>query len=471
MATGMHAAVLGDGSIAELAEAMRGRLIRPGDHDYDEAGAIWNAAHDRRPGVIARCAGVADVMRALEFARSQDLVVAVRGGGHSIPGFSTCDGGIVIDLSGLKGVRVDPHARTVRAQAGLTWGQLDHETQAFALAVTGGLVSTTGIAGFTLGGGIGWLMRKHGLACDNLVAADVVTADGRLLTATADEHPDLLWALRGGGGNFGVVTSFEYRLHPVGPIVAAGPVFYPGERAAEILSAWRELVRDMPDELTTLANLLIAPPAPFLPEKWHGRPLVALAAMYAGPPNEGLRAIEPLRRLGDPVADLIDPMPYLAIQRLVDEVWTRGAHNHFKAAYMRGLDDSAIATLLRFRRTMPSPVCEIHVHQMGGAIANVRNGALAGRDAPFLLNIIARTPTAEGFDEAVDWARDFHAAIGPALTGASYTNFLSSEGNDRFRAAYAPDRYSRLREAKDRYDPENVFRLNQNIPPHGEVPS
>jgi FAD/FMN-containing dehydrogenase len=471
VATEIHAAVLGDGSVAELTEAMRGRLIRPGDDDYDEARAIWNAAHDRRPALIARCAGVADVVRALEFARSQDLVVAVRGGGHSIPGFSTCDGGIVIDLTGLKGVRVDPRAGTVRAQAGLTWAELDHETQAFALAVTGGLVSTTGIAGFTLGGGIGWLMRKHGLACDNLVAADVVTADGRLLTANADEHPDLLWALRGGGGNFGVVTSFEYRLHPVGPVVAAGPVFYPGERAAEVLSAWYELVRDMPEALTTLANLLIAPPAPFLPEKWHGRPLIGIAAMYAGPPNEGLRAMEPLRRLGDPVADLIDPMPYLAIQRLVDEVWTRGAHNHFKAAFMHGLDDSAIATLLRFHDTMTSPVSEIHVHQMGGAIAHAgeHESPLGGRDAPFLLNIAARTPTAERFDEAVGWARDLHAAIEPALTGASYVNFLSREGHDRVRAAYAPDSFRRLLEVKDRYDPDNVFRLNQNIPPNREV--
>jgi FAD/FMN-containing dehydrogenase len=473
MATETHRAVLGEGSVAELAEVMRGLLIRPDDGDYDEARAIWNAAHDRRPVLIARCAGVADVMRAIEFARSQDLMVAVRGGGHSIPGFSTCDGGMVIDLSALKGVRVDPGASTVRAQAGLTWGELDHETQAFALAVTGGLVSTTGIAGFTLGGGIGWLMRKHGLACDNVLSADVVTADGWLLTASADAHPDLLWALRGGGGNFGVVTSFEYRVHPVGPVVAAGPVFYPGDRAAEVLGTWRELAGEFPDELTTLATLLVAPPAPFLPERWHGRRLVGLVAMYAGPPTDGLRAIEPLRRLGDPVADLIDPMPYVAIQRLVDEVWTRGAHNHFKAGFMRGLDDAAITTLVRFHDTMPSPVSEIHVHHMGGAVgrAGAAEAALGGRDAPFLLNIVARTPTAEGFDETVEWARDLHAAMQPALTGASYVNFLSSEGDARIGAAYGPQSFRRLTEIKRRYDPENVFRLNQNIPPRDEVMS
>ena len=467
MATEMRPAVLGEGTLAELAEAMRGRLIGPGDAGYDDTREIWNAAHDRRPALIARCAGVADVMRALELARSQDLVVAIRGGGHSIPGFSTCDGGMVIDLSPMKGVRVDPRARTVRAEAGLTWGELDHETQAFALAVTGGLVSTTGIAGFTLGGGIGWLMRKHGLACDNVVSADVVTADGELLST--DDHPDLLWALRGGGGNFGVVTSFEYRLHPIGPIVAAGPVFYPGDRADEVLTAWRDLLPSLPDELTTLANIVIAPPAPFLPEEWHGRPLVGLAVLYAGPPNEGLQAIEALRRLAPPVADLIGPMPYTEMQRLVDGVWTRGAHNHFRAAFMGGLDEATIATLLRFQETMPSPVSEIHVHQMGGAVARVRDGALAGRDAPFLLNIIARTPTAKGFDEVVAWARELHAAVKPALTGESYVNFQPAEGDERARAAYAPDSYRRLREVKDRYDPENVFRLNQNIPPLREV--
>jgi FAD/FMN-containing dehydrogenase len=467
VATEMHTAVLGDGSIAELAEAMRGRLIRPSDDDYDEAREVWNGAHDRRPALIARCAGVADVVRALGFARSQELVPAVRGGGHSIPGFSTCDGGIVIDLSAMKGVRVDPRAGTVRAEAGLTWGELDHETQSFGRAVTGGLVSTTGIAGFTLGGGIGWLMRKHGLACDNLVAADVVTADGRVLTT--DDDPDLLWGLRGGGGNFGVVTSFEFRLHPVGPIVAAGPVFYPGDRAREILTAWRDLLPSLPDELTTLANLVIAPPAPFLPEEWHGRPLVGLVVLYAGPPNEGLQAIEPLRRLAPPVADLIGPVPYTEMQRLVDAVWTRGAHNHFRAAFMHGLDDEAITTLLRFQETMPSPVSEIHVHQMGGAVSRIRDGAVAGRDAPFLLNVVARTPTAEGFDEVVAWARDLHAAVQPALTGESYVNFLSAEGQDRARAAYASDRYDRLRALKDRYDPTNVFRLNQNIPPSREA--
>src|SRR5262245_51340567 len=316
-----HTSKLAAGSVAELAESMRGQLIVPTDAEYDEARAIWNAVHDGRPELIARAAGVSDVIQALGFARSEELMVAVRGGGHSIPGFSTVDDGIVIDLSPMQGIRVDPESRTATAQPGVTWASFDHETQAFGLATTGGLVSSTGIAGFTLGGGVGWLMRKHGLAADNLIAADVITADGTLVRASEDENPDLLWGLRGGGGNLGIVTSFEFKLHPVGPLVTAGVIFYPGDRAGEILRFYRDWVEDAPDELTTLANLLTAPPAPFIPEEWHGKPLVALIGMYAGPTDEGERAVRPLRELGDPVADLLGPMPYVAMQQLVDPLW------------------------------------------------------------------------------------------------------------------------------------------------------
>jgi FAD/FMN-containing dehydrogenase len=462
----MTHAPLGDASIAELAQAMRGELIVPGDPGYDGARSIWNGAHDRRPALIARCAGVADVMRAVEFARSEDLVVAVRGGSHSIPGFSTCDGGIVIDLSAMKGMRVDPDALTAQAQPGLTWAEFDHETQAFGLAVTGGLVSTTGIAGFTLGGGIGWLMRKQGLTCDNLLSADVVTADGCLVRTSANENPELFWGLRGGGGNFGIATSFEYRLAPVGPTVTAGPVFYPGERAAEILRFYRGWVEQAPDELTTLVNLLTAPPAPFLPEEWHGKPLVAILAMHSGALEDDERAVRPLRELGDPVADLMGPLPYLAMQSLIDPLWGPGAHNYFKAGWLGGLDDEAIDTLVRYRDTVTSPMTEIHVHHMGGAVARVPAGATAfgDRSAPFLLNVVARTPTAEGYDEAVAWAQELHGAMAPALTGGTYVNFLSAEGDDRVRAAYG-EKYDRLRALKGEYDPSNLFRLNQNIEP------
>src|SRR3954470_21958021 len=295
----MSTTTLAQGSVAELAESLRGELIRPGDPSYDEARSIWNGAHDKYPALIVRCAGVADVIRAVEFARSEELLVAVRGGAHSIPGFSTVDGGIVIDLSQMKGIRVDAEARTAIAEPGLTWAEFDHETQQFGLAVTGGLISTTGIAGFTLGGGIGWLMRKHGLTADNLRSADVVTADGCLVHCSAGENPELYWGLRGGGGNFGIVTSFEYRLHPVGPIAMGGPVIYPGELAGDILRFYREWVKDCPDELTTLVSLATAPPAPFIPEEWHGKPMVVIPGFYAGSIEDGEKAMRALRQLGD----------------------------------------------------------------------------------------------------------------------------------------------------------------------------
>src|SRR3954463_6283797 len=311
-----HAATthpLGEATLAEFEQGLSGRLIRPDDPEYDEARSIWNGAHDKNPAMVVRCAGVADVIRAVELARSEDLEVAVRGGSHSIPGFSTTDGGIVIDLSAMRSVRVDPVRRTAVAQGGATWADFDHETQAFGLAVTGGLVSTTGIAGFTLGGGIGWLMRKIGLTCDNLLAADVVTADGQLVHASEDENRELLWGLRGGGGNFGIATSLEYRLHPIGPMLLAGPIFFAADRAEEVLRFYRDWVRELPDELTTLVNMTTAPPAPFLPEQAHGKPIVAGAAVYAGDPEEGRRVVQPLKDLGDPVADLIDVMPYTAM--------------------------------------------------------------------------------------------------------------------------------------------------------------
>jgi FAD/FMN-containing dehydrogenase len=458
---------IADGSIAELEESLRGGLIRPTDSGYDDARAVWNGSHDRRPALIVRCSGVADVTRAVEFARSEHLLVAVRGGGHSIPGFSTCDDGIVIDLSPMKGIRVDPRAGIATAQPGLTWAEFDHETQAFALAVTGGLVSSTGIAGFTLGGGIGWLMRKHGLTCDNLVGADVVTADGRLVRASDEENPDLFWGLRGGGGNFGIATSFDYRLHPVGPTVLAGAAFYPGERAREILRFYRDWAPEAPDELTTLVSLATAPPVPFLPERWHGEPVVVLPALYVGSSEAGERAVQPLRELGDPIADLIAPMPYVGMQSLLDPLWGPGARNYFKAGWLRGLDDDAVDTLVRYHHEVTSPKTEIHVHQMGGAVAGVPAGATAfgDRSAPFLLNIIASTFTADGYPEAVQWAQQFHAAMEPALTGGTYVNFLSDEGEERVHAAYERETFARLQALKDEYDPTNLFHLNQNIPP------
>jgi len=463
--TGAHT-VVGEASLQELEESLRGELIRPSDPRYDEARAVWNGAIDKHPAAIVRAAGVADVRQAVEFARSQDLLIALRGGKHSLPGFSTVDGGIVLDLGGMKGMRVDPVAQTAHAEAGLTWSEFDHEAQAFGLATTGGLISTTGIAGFTLGGGIGWLMRAHGLTCDNLLSADIVTADGELVHASADENEELFWGLRGGGGNFGVATSFEYQLHPVGPVLMAGPVFYSGDRAEEILRFYRDFTRNLPDEATTLLNLATAPPAPFLPEEIHGKLVCVLVGVYAGPVAEGERVLQPMRELGDPVADLMGPIPYVAMQSLLDALYPAGGSNYFKAGYLEELSDASIATMVEQHRGVTSPMSEIHVHHFGGAVGRVPEDATAfgNRGAEFVLNILGRTPDAGGFAEAVDWARGCYSALEPYTTGGTYTNFMS-EGDDRLKEAYGQQKYDRLVALKDRYDPTNLFRLNQNIPP------
>jgi FAD/FMN-containing dehydrogenase len=459
--------VLGAATLKEFEEGLHGSLVQPGDAAYDEARAIWNGVHDGRPAVIARCVDAADVAHAIGFARSEGLDVAVRGGGHSIPGFSTCDDGIVIDLSPMKGVRVDVEGRTGVAEGGVLWAEFDAATQEHGLATTGGLVSTTGVAGFTLGGGIGWLMRKHGLACDNLRSAEVVTADGQILTASATENADLFWGLRGGGGNFGIVTTFEFDLHPVGPTVTAGPVFYPGDRAEEVMRFYRDFVRDLPDELTTLVNLLTAPPAPFLPEEWHGKKLVALIGCWSGDVEEGAKAMQPLRELGDPVADLVGPMPYVQMQSLIDALWPHGTKAYMKAGYLRELDDAAIETMARYHQDATSPASEIHIQHFGGAVGRVDGDATAygERQAPFVLNTIAVSHEPGGIDTHVDWAQQLYAEIEPSLTGGAYINFLSAEGEERVKAAYGAKKFDRLRGLKDRYDPTNLFHLNQNIPP------
>jgi FAD/FMN-containing dehydrogenase len=463
----MTQTVLGDGTVAELAEAVHGEVIAPGDPGYDEARAIWNGAHDQRPALIVQCAGVADVMRAVDFARSENVLVAVRGGGHSLPGFSTCDGGVVVDLSAMTAVRVDPARRTAVAEGGCTWADFDHETQAFGLAVTGGLVSTTGIAGFTLGGGIGWLMRKVGLTCDNLLAADVVAAAGQIVHTSEDENPELLWGLRGGGGNFGIATSLEFRLHPVGPMLLAGPIFFAGDRAEQVLRFYRDWTRELPDEMTTLANLTTAPPAPFLPEAVHGKPIVAVIAVHAGDPEQGRALVQPLKDLGDPIADLIGVMPYTMMQSLLDALWARGAHNYMRSAYVDELSDAAIAATVAQHRAVPSPHSEIHFHHFGGVVAQVPEDAAAfgGRSAQYVLNVIARTPDADGFDANVKWARDTVQALAPVSRAGAYVNFMGDAGDERLRASYGDAKYERLVALKRRYDPTNLFHLNQNIAP------
>jgi FAD/FMN-containing dehydrogenase len=459
--------------VDSLRASFRGELVLPSDDAYESARRVWNAFIDKRPALIARCTGVADVVRAVEFAQKHYLSVAVRGGGHNVAGLGTCDDGMVIDLSAMRGIALDLVRRRATAQPGVTWGALDHETQAYGLATTGGMVSTTGIAGLTLGGGIGWLMRKYGPACDNLVAAEIVTVGGRVVRASAHENSDLFWGIRGGGGNFGIVTSFEFRLHPVGPMVMAGPIFYPADQAGELLSFYREWIKDVPDELTTAVSLATAPAAPFLPTSIHGKRVALVVGCFAGDLQDAVAVLRPLREFGSPVADLIRPLSYEALQTDVDTDWGPGAHNYFKSAYMERIDDAAIETVLRWHARVESPLSEIHLHHLGGAVARVAEGetAFGHRSAPYLLNVLARWTDPARSQANIDWVRNAYASMTPFGTGGVYVNFLGQEGDDRVRAAYGGDTFERLVKLKNTYDPSNLFRINQNIAPHSSSES
>jgi FAD/FMN-containing dehydrogenase len=462
--------VLGDATLGELDEALQGVLIRPTDPAYDEARAVWNTAIDRRPAAIARCAGTADIRQALGFAHSQQLAVAVRGSGHSIAGFSTCDGGLVVDLSPMKGILIDPAARRVVAQAGVVWGELDHETQAFGLAVTGGMVSTTGVAGHTLGGGLGWLMRRLALTCDNLLAADVVTADGQLLHADANSNPELFWAVRGGGGNFGVVTALEYRLHAVAPVVLGGPVLYPGAAAVQVLRGWRDAVADLSEDVTTVAILGTAPTEPLIPEALHGRLIVAVVAVHAGPLSQGNDLVRPLRELAAPAADLLTRRPYLAMQGLLDAWWGRAGRIAMRSVFLRRLSDRAIDALVALHAHGTAPNVEVRLHHLGGAVARVATGetAFGQRQAPFLLHAVARSFGPDD-DAQLASAAAAYEAVAPDSTGAAYPNLTDEAGEAEVRAFYPGPTYQRLVAVKDRYDPDNVFLLNHNIRPSPEA--
>ncbi len=461
------AAVLGDAVLADLARHFRGELIRPGDPQYDAARRVWNGAIDRHPALIARCTGVADVQAAVRFSRERDLPAAVRGGGHNVAGTAVCDAGAVIDLSPMKGLWVDPAARTARAQAGLLWGEFDRETQAFGLATPGGIVTHTGIAGLTLGGGLGWLMRRYGLTADNLLSADVVTADGEFLRASAGEHPDLFWGLRGGGGNFGVVTSFEYRLHPVGPVVLAGLVLHPAARARDVLDFYRDFIASAPDELMTIVVLRMAPPAPFLPASVHGQPVVVIGACYAGPVEEGERAVARLRRFGAPLADVIRPTPYVAHQALLDPTAPHGLGYYWRSEYLPPLGDALIDTLLEHAWRVVTPESYTIMFHLGGAVArqDAERSAFEDRRATHAMVIDAVWSEPARAPACIAWTRDFWEAVRPHATGRIYVNFLGEEGQDRVRAAYGEAKYERLRALKRKYDPTNFFRLNQNITP------
>jgi hypothetical protein len=436
---------------------LRGTLIRPGDDRYDDARIIWNAMIDKRPALIARCAGVSDVIDSVNFARSNQVPVAIRGGGHNIAGNALCEGGLVIDLSGMKSIRVDARKRTARAEPGLTWAEFDHETQAFGLATTGGVVGSTGVAGLTLGGGVGWLHAVYGLTADNLLSADVVLADGSFVTASPGENEDLFWALRGGGGNFGVVTSFEYRLHPLTQVLA-GPVFHPAGRAFDVLRFYRDFTATLPDELSVYAGFLTDP---------EGNRLIGMVSCYVGPAEEGERLLRPLREFGPPVADLIGPMPYRALQSMFDPAFPPGIQNYWKSGFVRDLSDEALKTIAEHAVNVPSPSSMVMIENYHGAYSRVGQAETpySNRDAHYNLLILASWGEQAETDRNVAWARGLYEAMQPYFGGEAFPNLMGQdEQADRVKDAYGVN-YARLAEIKKRYDPTNFFRLNLNIAP------
>lgn len=444
-------------ALRNFESGLRGEVFRTGHPGYDPARTLYNAMIDKHPALIVRCREVPDVLRALEFAHLHNLLVAVRGGGHNVAGKALCDNGMVIDLSAMKGIRVDPTARTVQAEAGLTWGEFDRGTQAHGLATTGGFVSTTGIAGLTLGGGLGWLMRKYGLACDNLRSVQIVTADGKLRTADASENPDLFWAVRGGGGNFGIVTSFEYQLHPVGQMLA-GVVFFPLEQAAAALQFYRDFIATAPDEVMAYAVFLTSP---------EGARMLAIPVCYVGPLESAEQALRPLRSFGKPAADLVRPMGYQEIQSMFDAGFPAGRLNYWKSSFLRELSDEAIDTIVRYFKAVPSSLSAVAIEPFGGAVSRVAvdKTAFPHRKALYSLVIVSMWTDSAAAAENTTWTREFWSAMQPFSSEAVYVNYLDTDDADRVEAAYDPATYQHLRLLKQRYDPENVFRVNQNIGP------
>ncbi len=452
--------------IEELKNRFMGEILLPGDEAYDGARTIWNAMIDKRPALIARCAGVSDVVRALNFGRDHGLLLAVRGGGHNIAGNAVCDDGIVIDLSRMRVAIVDPRARRATVEAGARLADLDAATQAHALATPVGINSTTGIAGLTLGGGFGWLSRGYGMTIDNLESADVVTAAGEIVRASAVDHPDLFWALRGGSGNFGVVTRFEFRLHPVGPDVLSGLIVYPISAAKSVMQQYRDFAAKAPHELSVWMVLRHAPPLPFLPEKVHGKEILALAVLYAGDPRRGESIVDPLRGFGTPVGEHVGVQPYTAWQQVFDPLLAAGARNYWKSHNLTALQDGLFDAVIDAVHGLPSPQCEIFLGALGGATTRPtpESTAYPHRDAQFVMNVHGRWNDPADDERGIGWARGFFKAAAPFASGGVYVNFMTADEGGRVRAAYGSN-YRRLVEVKRRYDPDNLFRMNQNIHP------
>jgi FAD/FMN-containing dehydrogenase len=445
-----------------------GRLIHPDDTDYDDARHVFNGMVDRRPALIARCSSANDVVAAVNLARNERLPLSVYGGGHGVTGAAVCDVGICVDLRDMHAVDVDPNARVARVEGGATWGEFDASTQEHGLAVTGGRVSTTGVAGLALGSGSGWLERKFGFVCDNLIKCEVVTADGRIVTASEDENADLFWGLRGGGGNFGIVTAFHLRVHPLGPIVLGGMLMHLAESAPDLLRFYRDFMTNAPDEVGTGLAFVTAPPEEFVPEPVRGQPVIGIVCCYAGPVEDGEAALKPLREFG-PGLDMVQPMPYVAVQQLLDPANPKGMQNYWTADFYDDLPDKAVDILVEYGTKPVSPLTQIIVVPGGGAVARVDEHATAfgQRTAPWNIHYLSMWPDPADSERNIAYTREFADAMKPWSTGRAYLNFLGDEGLGRVEAAFGPEKFARLQALKNTWDPENLFRHNQNIPPSG----
>lgn len=453
-----------------LSDGFKGTAIRPGDAEYDEARAVYNGMIDRRPALIVRPSGAADIRDAVAFARQRRLPLAVRCGGHSVAGTSAVEGGVLIDLSSLKGVHVDPERGTARANAGVLWGEYDRETEMFGLATPGGRVTTTGVGGFCLGGGYGWLSPKHGLTCDNLVSAEVLTASGHLIHVDDDTNPELMWALRGAGANFGVVTSFEFRVHPIAPLMMAGMLVVPNDgSAADVAQGYRDYVESAPAELVTALATILAPPADFVPPELHGAPVLGIVVAWLGDAADAEAAVDPLRKLAAGGVDLVQPMPYTAFQAMLDPFAPRGWLNYHRGQHVRALPDDVLDTFLSVGRSIGSPMTQGIVFRHAGAVSRVAEDATAAsnRSAPYMAHPIACWATPEETAGEMAWIEQFSAAFAPVLTGGVYLNFEPSTAEQDVRAGFGDAKYARLAALKQEWDPENVFSSNHNVPPSG----
>ncbi len=456
-------------AVQELASHLRGTLLRPGDAGYEQARQVYNGMINKHPALIARCVDVADVIAAVNFARDQQLTLAVRGGGHNGPGLGTCDDGLVVDLSEMKGIRVDPVARTARVEGGCTWGEVDHATYAFGLATPSGFISTTGVGGLTLGGGIGYLSRTLGLTIDNLLGVDMVLADGSFITASADEHADLFWAVRGGGGNFGVVTSFLFQLHPISTVYG-GPMLWPFEQAADVMKFWRDFILNAPEEINGWFAFITVPPAPPFPEQFHLKKMCAIVWCYSGALEQADAAFQPIRANIPPAVDFAGPIPWPVLQSLFDALYPKGLQWYWKTDFFNELSDKAIELHLKYGAQLPTMHSTMHIYPINGAAHHVgaSDTAFSFRDANFAEVIVGVDPDPANNERMIGWARDYWMALHPYSAGGGYVNMMMDEGTDSVQAAYR-DNYARLAQIKATYDPGNLFRVNQNITPTNGV--